>query len=106
MTFPLALGTPGGTEMLVILVVAVSLFGKRLPEVARSLGKSFSEFKRGISGLENEFRAVTSEVTNPNVPSSTTRTATEEDNEDDRREAVAPKFVPPSAAPQEETADS
>jgi len=40
---------PQGYEWLVILVVALLIFGKRLPEIARSAGKSLSEFKKGIS---------------------------------------------------------
>lgn len=40
---------PGGPEWLIILVVVVLLFGaKKLPEFARSLGRSSSEFKKGI----------------------------------------------------------
>ena len=44
----LALSMPGGGEWLIILVVVMLLFGaKKLPELARSLGKSMSEFKKG-----------------------------------------------------------
>jgi sec-independent protein translocase protein TatA len=45
---------PGGVEWFVILVVALLLFGKRLPEVARSMGRSITEFKKGLSGIEGE----------------------------------------------------
>jgi len=45
----LAFGIPGGPEWIIILVVALLLFGRRLPEVARSVGKSIVEFKRGIN---------------------------------------------------------
>ena len=38
----------GGGELLVILVVALMLFGGRLPDVARSLGRTVSDFKRGL----------------------------------------------------------
>jgi len=41
-------GLPGGWEWIVILVVALLIFGKRLPDVARSVGKSLTEFKKGI----------------------------------------------------------
>ncbi|MDP7078446.1 MAG: twin-arginine translocase TatA/TatE family subunit [Candidatus Undinarchaeales archaeon] len=40
----------GLSEWLVILLVAVLLFGaKRIPELARSLGRARSEFKKGVS---------------------------------------------------------
>lgn len=42
------LGRLGAPEVLLILVVILLLFGaKRLPDLARSLGKSLSEFKKG-----------------------------------------------------------
>ena len=49
-----AIWWPSGGEWIVILVVALLLFGKRLPEVARSLGKGIVEFKTGIKGIEDE----------------------------------------------------
>ena len=40
--------------LIVILIVALLIFGKRLPEVARSLGKGIVEFKKGVKGIEDE----------------------------------------------------
>ena len=40
--------------MIVLGVVAVLIFGRRLPEIARSLGKSITEFKKGMKGLEDD----------------------------------------------------
>jgi len=45
---------PGGVEWLVILIVGLLLFGRRLPEVARSLGKSIVEFKKGIKDVRDD----------------------------------------------------
>jgi sec-independent protein translocase protein TatA len=44
----------GGPEVLVIAFVALLIFGNRLPSVMRSLGKSVTEFKKGVSGIEDE----------------------------------------------------
>jgi sec-independent protein translocase protein TatA len=46
--------SPGPLEWVVIAIVAVLLFGKRLPEVGRSLGQGFVEFKKGLKGAKNE----------------------------------------------------
>lgn len=48
---------PGPTEWVVILLIALLLFGaKRLPELARGLGKSIKEFKRATSEVEQDIR--------------------------------------------------
>ena len=46
--------SPGPIEIGVVLVVMLVLFGKKLPEVGRSLGKGLVEFKKGVKGVENE----------------------------------------------------
>ncbi len=48
------LGLPGGQEWIIILIIAVLLFGARLPSVFRSLGKSVTEFKKGLRDVEGE----------------------------------------------------
>ena len=49
---------PGHMEWLIILVIALLIFGKRLPELARSVGRSLTEFKKGI----NEAKESTDDV--------------------------------------------
>ena len=44
----------GGQEILLLVVLGVLLFGRKLPEVGRSLGKTVVEFKKGVKGLEDE----------------------------------------------------
>tara|TARA_Y100000034_G_scaffold24164_2_gene28030 strand:- start:3536 stop:3775 length:240 start_codon:yes stop_codon:yes gene_type:complete len=52
---PFLLGLPSGGEWLIILVVILLLFGaKRLPELARGLGKGIREFKGAVKDVENE----------------------------------------------------
>jgi sec-independent protein translocase protein TatA len=41
-------------DMWIILIVALLLFGNRLPSVMRSLGKGVTEFKKGIEGIEDD----------------------------------------------------
>lgn len=53
----LAFGPLGPMEMLVIFVVVLLLFGaKRLPQLARSMGKSLGEFRRAKEEFEGELR--------------------------------------------------
>ena len=47
----------GPTEMLIVGIIAVILFGNRLPSVARSLGKSLTEFKKGMREFESEMHS-------------------------------------------------
>ena len=54
MSLFLFIGAPGGAEWIIILLVALLLFGKRLPDVARSMGKSITEFKKGLKGVSDQ----------------------------------------------------
>jgi len=59
----------GTTELLIVAFVSLLVFGNRLPSVMRSLGKSVTEFKKGVAGIDDEIdQAVTADkkTTPPN----------------------------------------
>lgn len=50
-----ALGRIGTTELIIILLVLLLLFGaKRIPDIARSIGQSLSQFKKGLKDGETD----------------------------------------------------
>jgi TatA/E family protein of Tat protein translocase len=72
------------TELLVILVVGLLVLGpKKLPELARSLGRGLAEFRRASSDMRREFLDVTEEVRR-------------EPTNDSAREASEPAKTPPA----------
>jgi sec-independent protein translocase protein TatA len=44
----------GTQEIMLLLVLGILLFGRNLPQLGRSVGKTFVEFKKGMKGLEDE----------------------------------------------------
>jgi sec-independent protein translocase protein TatA len=59
---------PGPTELMIIGGIALLIFGNRLPSVMRSLGKSVTEFKKGVEGVDDDLdKAVTADK-KPPVP--------------------------------------
>ena len=79
-------GAPGPMEMVIIGIIAVLLFGSRLPEVGRSLGRGLVEFKKGLNGVEDDEPTSTSTGTK-------SYTAVEAPESE---EPSAPQFTPPS----------
>jgi sec-independent protein translocase protein TatA len=45
---------PGHMEWIVLLIIGLLVFGRRLPDVGRSVGRSIVEFKKGIQGIEDD----------------------------------------------------
>ncbi len=82
-------------ELIVIGSIAVLLFGSRLPSVARSMGKSVTEFKKGLRGIDEELDTSTSN--SRRVTSSYA---------EDREEPSVPKFEPPKSEPKDEAVKS
>ena len=65
MTFAPILGFLEGPELIIVLVVILVLFGgAKLPQLARSLGSAQREFKKGLSGDEDEKASNTSKSVN------------------------------------------
>jgi len=90
----------GMMEMIVVMGVAVLLFGKRLPEVGRSLGKGIIEFKKGLRGIEDEFDfSSTGSSTSSTSRRSEERAHTTTTGSSDYTESSVPKFEPPTSAP-------
>ena len=75
----------GPSEMLVLAIIGVLLFGRKLPEVGRYLGKGIVEFKKGIKGLEDEFDPAT-------APRQETTAIAEQHRPPQRVVTTAPKF--------------
>ena len=88
----------GWSEMLILGVIGLLLFGKRLPEVARNLGKGMMEFKKGMYDLQDEV----STASRSSFSSSQSRPIPA----DMREEATAPKFEPPKYEPTEVTPEA
>jgi sec-independent protein translocase protein TatA len=55
-------GTIGTTELIVIMVVILVLFGHRLPSVMRSMGRGIKEFKDGINDTTADPEALEKDV--------------------------------------------
>lgn len=87
------IGNLGPFEMLLVAGIALLLFGKNLPKVARDAGKAIVEFKKGMAGIEH---AVDDAVyTKPDTSSNASRPTPP----DDKVETSAPKFEPPTSEP-------
>jgi sec-independent protein translocase protein TatA len=76
----------GAQEMIILLIIGVLLFGRKLPEVGRYLGKGIVEFKKGIKGLEDEFEGSQSIASRQESP------AIEQPRPPQRITTSAPKF--------------
>jgi sec-independent protein translocase protein TatA len=100
----------GPQEMIVIGILGVLLFGKRLPEVGKSLGKGIAEFRRGFSGVEDELRSIGRQASSTGPApsrssygkgssSSSSSNAAPAVTNDLAPDPAVPKFEPPTAAP-------
>ncbi len=89
----LALGMPGTLEMIVIGAVGLLIFGRRLPDIARSMGKSIVEFKKGLRDVKDEL-SLPGGGTPPSLPPSPTHSSTDADAPPSDTEAQSPTGNP------------
>ncbi len=100
-------------QLILVAFIALLLFGKRLPELMRSLGKGITEFKKGMSGIEEELNRGGGNNSNSNysnggnynnnpnnyLPPPSYHESARPLPTEERPEITAPKFQPPTAAP-------
>ena len=92
----------GFQEMFIIGIIALLLFGQRLPEVARTAGKYYTKFRQQLADIQSQINM--SDVYSPSNSSyssshSHSSSGSSQDTYDDYDVATAPKFEPPPAAP-------
>ena len=68
-----AFGIPMGWEFWIILVVALLLFGHRIPGMARALGSGIVEFKKGLRGGDKDLPSPADDATNGGDPKESPR---------------------------------
>jgi sec-independent protein translocase protein TatA len=96
----------GAHELIIVGIVAVLLFGRKLPEVARSLGSSYKEFRKGLNEFQSSVNVDSYSTPSSSYSSSTSVPRLQDEYADT---ATAPKFEPPPAEPKtsaEETASA
>ena len=90
----------GWMELVIIGIIAVLLFGRKLPDMAKYLGKSVVEFKKGMHGLESGFDDAANPAASPGAPAASG--PAEAVRPPQRVAPAAPKFddaPPPAPAP-------
>ena len=79
-----------GMQLVIVMIVGVLIFGRRLPEIGRYLGKGIVEFKKGMKGLEDELD-LTASTSLSHMPQPTAQQAPEV-RAPQRVQPAAPKF--------------
>lgn len=89
----------GVQEFAIVAVVAILLFGKRLPEVARSFGASYRQFRQGLTDIQRQMDVSDYTASNQQLPYTDEQQQVAENYD----EPTAPKFELPSESTDEET---
>jgi sec-independent protein translocase protein TatA len=90
----------GPSELVIVGIVAVLLFGKNLPQVAQKIGRHYRDFRRSLNDLQSQVNFNEAFDSAP-VKSKPRRTY----DYDDYEEVSAPKFEPPPAPPSAESSE-
>jgi sec-independent protein translocase protein TatA len=93
------------SQLMIVLIVAVVLFGSRLPDVLRQVGRAYAQLRRGLSEFQYtiEDQEPVGSRSTPRVGSSNAVAArsakvdSSDPVEDDFARGAAPKFSPPPA---------
>ena len=80
---------------MVIGVIAVLLFGAKLPEVASQLGGSYREFRRGLNDVQQQFRMAEYDIKKSSSVNDSAQKKKGLDDAEEPAEPSAPKFKPP-----------
>ena len=103
-------GGMGMMEVMVIGGIAVMLFGKNLPSVARKFGKTYREFRKGLSEFQSQVRVddyvndVYSDIDDDSINTSSSASGADDwsaEDFDDYSPPSAPMFEPPPSEPSE-----
>ena len=83
----------GTSEMVLLGIVALLLFGSKLPEMARKFGATYRELRGKVDDFQREFRDWDPEDSAGSAPAKSYLQSDEE--EPKKSEPTTPKFVPP-----------
>ena len=91
------------SQLMIVLIVAVVLFGSRLPEVLRPVGRAYAQFRKGLADLQYSMEDESPSGHVPRISNPTPRERisssipTTDPGEEDFGRSSTPKFSPPPA---------
>lgn len=92
---------PGGWEWLIVLAIGLLIFGRRLPDVGRSIGKTVVEFRKGIREVEDDIKSADTAPATPAASSEHQQLEQNQSHAADSR-TIASGSIHPEPAPKPE----
>ncbi len=80
----LSFWTPGPVEIIIVLLVALVIFGSRLPKIARDIGRSLTSFRKGLREVQDEIETEV-EKTDAEKTAKSEVAAAKDDKKDDKK---------------------